>query len=88
MVVLLFVLVHKIGDTMANLMTRDLLVVSGFSREEIAFGDVGIGFFALLAGIFVRALQPGLHCNAVRPVVGRRRDSRKVPDWNNRRRAH
>jgi PAT family beta-lactamase induction signal transducer AmpG len=52
-VVLLFVLVHKIGDTMANLMIRDLLVVSGFSKEEIAFGDVGIGFFALLAGIFV-----------------------------------
>jgi PAT family beta-lactamase induction signal transducer AmpG len=52
-VVLLFVLVHKIGDTMANLMIRDLLVVSGFTKEEIAFGDVGIGFFALLAGIFV-----------------------------------
>jgi PAT family beta-lactamase induction signal transducer AmpG len=52
-VVLLFVLVHKIGDTMANLMIRDLLVVSGFSKEEIAFGDVGVGFFALLAGIFV-----------------------------------
>jgi PAT family beta-lactamase induction signal transducer AmpG len=52
-IVLLFVLVHKIGDTMANLMTRDLLVGAGFSKEEIAFGDVGIGFFALLAGIFV-----------------------------------
>jgi len=53
MIVLLFVLVHKIGDTMANLMTRDLLVGAGFSKDEIAFGDVGIGFFALLAGIFV-----------------------------------
>jgi len=53
LVVLLFVLVHKIGDTMANLMVRDLLVGLGFTKGEIAFGDVGVGFFALLAGIFV-----------------------------------
>jgi len=53
LVVLLFVLVHKVGDTMANLMIRDLLVGLGFSKDEIAFGDVGVGFFALLAGIFV-----------------------------------
>jgi len=52
-VVLLFVLVHKIGDTMANLMIRDLLVQVGFTKDEIAFGDVGVGFAALLAGIFV-----------------------------------
>jgi PAT family beta-lactamase induction signal transducer AmpG len=52
-VVLLFVLVHKIGDTMANLMIRDLLVQVGFTKDEIAFGDVGVGFVALLAGIFV-----------------------------------
>jgi PAT family beta-lactamase induction signal transducer AmpG len=52
-VVLLFVLVHKIGDTMANLMIRDLLVQAGFTKDEIAFGDVGVGFIALLAGIFV-----------------------------------
>jgi MFS transporter, PAT family, beta-lactamase induction signal transducer AmpG len=53
LIVLIFVLVHKIGDTMANLMIRDLLVGSGFTKDEIAFGDVGVGFFALLAGIFV-----------------------------------
>jgi len=53
MIVLLFVLVHKIGDTMANLMIRDLLVGLGFTKDEIAFGDVGIGFFALLAGVFI-----------------------------------
>jgi PAT family beta-lactamase induction signal transducer AmpG len=41
-VVLLFVLVHKIGDTMANLMIRDLLVGAGFTKDEIAFGDVGV----------------------------------------------
>ena len=51
--VLVFVLVHKIGDTMANLMIRDLLVGQGFTKDEIAFGDVGVGFVALLAGIFV-----------------------------------
>jgi PAT family beta-lactamase induction signal transducer AmpG len=51
--VLLFVLVHKIGDTMANLMIRDLLVGLGFTKDEIAFGDVGVGFVALLGGIFV-----------------------------------
>lgn len=51
--VFLFVLVHKIGDTMANLMIRDLLVTQGFTKEEILWGDVWIGFGALLAGIFV-----------------------------------
>jgi MFS transporter, PAT family, beta-lactamase induction signal transducer AmpG len=51
--VFLFVLVHKIGDTMANLMIRDLLVTQGFTKEEILWGDVWVGFFALLAGIFV-----------------------------------
>ncbi|HEY1125033.1 MAG TPA: MFS transporter [Sphingobium sp.] len=51
--VLLFVLVHKIGDTIANLMIRDLLVTLGFSKAEILTGDVWVGFLALLAGIFV-----------------------------------
>ena len=53
LVVLLFVLVHKIGDTMANLMIRDLLVGLGFTKDEILIGDVWVGFIALLAGIFV-----------------------------------
>ena len=51
--VLLFVLIHKIGDTVANLMIRDLLVTLGFTKTEILTGDVWVGFFALLAGIFV-----------------------------------
>lgn len=51
--VLLFVLIHKIGDTIANLMIRDLLVTLGFTKTEILTGDVWVGFFALLAGIFV-----------------------------------
>ncbi len=53
LLVLLFVLVHKIGDTMANLMIRDLLVGLGFTKAEVLWGDVWVGFFALLAGIFV-----------------------------------
>ena len=50
---LLFVLVHKIGDTMANLMIRDLFVGLGFTKDEILYGDVWVGFFALLVGIFI-----------------------------------
>lgn len=51
--VLLFVLLHKIGDTLANLTLRLLLNDLGFSNEEIATWDVGLGFFAYLIGIFV-----------------------------------
>lgn len=50
--VLLFVLLHKIGDTLANLTLRILLNDLGFSNDEIAIYDVGIGFFGYLAGIF------------------------------------
>ncbi len=53
LLVLAFVLVHKIGDTMANLMIRDLLVELDFTKPEIAQADVGVGFFTLLVGIFV-----------------------------------
>ena len=53
LVVLLFVLVHKIGDTLANLTLRLLFKDLGFSNDEVAFYDVGIGFVALLAGIVV-----------------------------------
>ncbi|MEO8719429.1 MAG: MFS transporter, partial [Burkholderiales bacterium] len=53
LVVLLFVLIHKIGDTLANLTLRLLFESLGFTNNEIAFYDVGIGFIALLAGIFV-----------------------------------
>jgi len=53
LVVLLFVLVHKIGDTLANLTLRLLFEDLGFTNDEVAFYDVGIGFAALLAGILV-----------------------------------
>ena len=51
--VLLFVLIHKIGDTLANLTLRLLLQDLHFSNEEIATYDVGFGFIAYLVGIFI-----------------------------------
>ncbi len=51
--VMLFVLVHKIGDTLANLTFRLLFNDLGFTNDEIAIYDVGFGFWAYLAGIFV-----------------------------------
>lgn len=53
LLVLLFVLLHKIGDTLANLTLRLLLNDLGFSNEEIATWDVGLGFVAYLVGIFI-----------------------------------
>ena len=52
LIVLLFVLIHKIGDTLANLTLRLLFADLGFTNDEIAFYDVGVGFVALLIGIF------------------------------------
>jgi PAT family beta-lactamase induction signal transducer AmpG len=53
LVVLLFVLIHKIGDTLANLTLRLLFQDLGFTNDEVAFYDVGVGFIALLIGVFV-----------------------------------
>jgi PAT family beta-lactamase induction signal transducer AmpG len=53
LVVLVFVLIHKIGDTLANLSLRLLFQDLGFTNDEIAFYDVGVGFVALLVGVFV-----------------------------------
>ena len=53
LIVLVFVLIHKIGDTLANLTLRLLFQDLGFTNDEVAFYDVGIGFIALLAGVFV-----------------------------------
>ena len=46
-----FVLLHKIGDTLANLTFRLLFDELGFSNDEIAIYDVGFGFWAYLVGI-------------------------------------
>ncbi|MGE0179898.1 MAG: MFS transporter [Sphingomonas sp.] len=53
MLVLLFILLHKIGDTLANLVLRLLLNDMGYSNDEIAIWDVGVGFWAFLVGIFI-----------------------------------
>lgn len=54
--VLLFILTHKIGDTLANLTFRLLFNDLGFSNAEIALYDVGFGFWAYLIGIFTGGL--------------------------------
>ena len=51
--VLLFILLHKIGDTLANLTFRLLFDDLGFTNDEIAIYDVGVGFWAYLIGIFI-----------------------------------
>ena len=51
--VLVFILLHKIGDTLANLTFRLLFDDMGYTNDEIAIYDVGIGFWAYLIGIFV-----------------------------------
>jgi PAT family beta-lactamase induction signal transducer AmpG len=53
LIVLLFVLVHKVGDTLATLTLRLLFEDLGYTNDEVAIYDVGLGFWALLAGIFV-----------------------------------
>src|SRR5690606_18578136 len=55
LVVLMFVVIHKIGDTLANLTLRLLFEDLRFTNDQIAFYDVGIGCAALLAGVFVGA---------------------------------
>lgn len=51
--VLLFILLHKIGDTLGQLTLRLLLDDMGYLNDEIAIYDVGVGFWAYLIGIFV-----------------------------------
>ncbi len=53
LLVLLFVLLHKMGDTLANLTFRLLFNDLKFTNDEIALYDVGIGFWAYLIGIFL-----------------------------------
>lgn len=51
--VLLFILLHKIGDTLGQLVLRLLLDDMGYTNDEIAIWDVGVGFWAYLIGIFI-----------------------------------
>lgn len=56
LIVLLFILVHKVGDTLSQLTVRLLFDDLGFTNDEIAFFDVGLGFFAYMIGIFIGGL--------------------------------
>lgn len=56
LLVLLFILIHKIGDTLANLTFRLLFDSLKFTNDEIAFYDVWVGFLAYLVGIFIGGL--------------------------------
>jgi len=51
-IVLLFILIHKIGDTLGQIVLRLLLNDLAFTNDEIAIYDVGVGFQAYLVGIF------------------------------------
>jgi PAT family beta-lactamase induction signal transducer AmpG len=51
--VLLFIFVHKIGDTLALLTVRLLFNDLAYTNDEIALYDVGLGFWAFLVGIFL-----------------------------------
>ena len=53
LLVLLFVLLHKIGDTLTTLTFRLLADELKFTNDEIALYDVGFGFWAFLIGIFI-----------------------------------
>jgi PAT family beta-lactamase induction signal transducer AmpG len=53
LLVLAFVLFHKVGDTLANLTFRLLFQQLNYTNDEIALYDVGFGFWAYLAGIFL-----------------------------------
>lgn len=70
--VLLFILLHKIGDTLANLSLRLLLNDQGYSNDEIAIYDVGFGFWAFLIGIFVGGVlytRLGMHRSVLLSLV-------------------
>ncbi len=54
--VLLFILLHKIGDTLANLMLRNMFVELGFTKGEIKWADVNFGMVCLFAGIFLGSI--------------------------------
>jgi MFS transporter, PAT family, beta-lactamase induction signal transducer AmpG len=51
--ILLFILMHKIGDTLANLMLRNMLVGLKFTKDEIKWADVNFGTVCLLLGILL-----------------------------------
>ena len=51
--ILAFILTHKIGDTLGQLVLRLLLDDLHFTNDEIAVFDVGVGFWAFWLGVFL-----------------------------------
>jgi len=56
LLILSFILLHKIGDTLSQLTVRLLYNDLGYSNDQIALYDVGFGFWAYLAGVFIGGL--------------------------------
>jgi PAT family beta-lactamase induction signal transducer AmpG len=52
-VILLFILIHKIGDTLGQQALRLMLDDLKFTNDEIALYDVGVGFWAFWVGLFI-----------------------------------
>lgn len=52
-VVLIFILIHKMGDTIAQLSFRLLFHDLGFTKDEVATYDIGFGLVGYLVGLFV-----------------------------------
>ncbi|MCF8473805.1 MAG: MFS transporter [Emcibacter sp.] len=51
-VVLLFIVLLKVGDSMAGVMTAPLIGDLGFSKDEIIWANKTVGFIAVLVGAF------------------------------------
>jgi len=56
LLVLLFIILLKVGDGMASVMTSKLITDLGFTNEEIIFANKSVGFVALMIGVFVGGL--------------------------------
>src|SRR3546814_13653295 len=52
-IVLIFILIHQVGDTLANLTFRLMFADLRFTTDEVAAYEVGVGFWAYLVGICV-----------------------------------
>lgn len=52
-VILIFILIHKIGDTLGQQALRLMLDDLHFTNDEIAFYDVFIGFWTFWVGLFI-----------------------------------
>jgi MFS transporter, PAT family, beta-lactamase induction signal transducer AmpG len=51
--VLLFLIVHKLGDGMANAMSRPFLVDAGYTKTQVSLGGAIVGTVGALAGIIL-----------------------------------